>query len=213
MQLSIFTLILTVLPLFANAAPVTMRQQLGRGKGQVKMAFEIGGRTEVSSAKITKNTCMSIASGGVLVAMRTSKDVVCRMRSDGCNSNAATSPPMSGNVNLNGSGELAQFAQFARSVECGPKDDDPDATTVNMSFSVDGQEQESATMDVASSGCLTLPDGFAFNEITMGSKAACDLVTDCAGGQQVQSVSSGASANTLNGAIAKGAKGFKCSPA
>jgi hypothetical protein len=207
MQLQVFSLILAVLPLLANAAPVA------KGKGQVKMAFDIGGRTEVTSDTITKSTCMSVASGAVLVAMKTSPNIACRMRSNGCNSNAATSPPMSGNVNLNGSGELASFAQVARSIECGPKDEDPDAAVVEISYSIDGEAQEAVKMDVTSAGCMTLPDGIAFDGVTMGSKAACDLVTNCAEAQQVQSLSGGASPKKLNNALAKGAKGLKCSAA
>ncbi|KAH8827173.1 hypothetical protein DL96DRAFT_1605786 [Flagelloscypha sp. PMI_526] len=211
MQLSFSALALAALPILASAAPMTMRESAAKGK--VDMVFEIGGRSQVMSSQVTGNTCMSIASGGVLVAMRTSKDVVCRMRSGGCESSSPVSPPMSGTVNLNGSGELAQFAQFARSVECGLKNEDPNATVMTMKFSVDGQTEQTASMDVEDPGCLSLPRSLSISSMTVGSKAACELATSCSGGKTVMTLKGKVNVKKASQAIAQGASALKCSRA
>lgn len=57
---------------------------LTESQGAVKMAFETGGQTEVIEMQVGENqesNCMSIASGGLLVAMQISSDVSCRMKS------------------------------------------------------------------------------------------------------------------------------------
>jgi hypothetical protein len=183
MHFSMFAL--AALPILATAAPMSMRQ--ADAKGTVKMAFETGGQTDVVEMQVGENqesNCMSIASGGLLVAMQISSDVSCRMKSGACGEASAVSPEMTGDVNLNGSGEMAQLAQSAISVECGASNVDGDASIVKMAYSISGQQEETS-LDVSSGGCLSMPSELTVDALSLGSKVTCQLSTDCSGQSQV----------------------------